>query len=98
MHSRILVYSCDALWRGGTVPKCAVRSNGIVIMYTTIESLTLDGKDQSLDYKILGFHVIKMSWDGRVIDQIASRGDEIILAKTSSSVIISTNITMCCII
>jgi hypothetical protein len=67
-------------------------------MYTTIESLTLDGKHQSLDYKILECHVIKMSLDGRVIDQIASRGDEIILAKTSSSVIIPPNAIMCCII
>jgi len=41
-------------------------------MYTTIESLTLDGRDRSLDYKITGFNVPKGSWDGKVIDQIAS--------------------------
>ena len=34
----------------------------------------------------------KGAWDGRVIDQIAPQGDEIVLAKTSSSVFISTNI------
>lgn len=70
----------------------ACRQAGIEVMYTTIESLTLDGRDRSLDYKITGFHVAKGSWDGQVIDQIAPRGDEIILAKTSSSVFISTNI------
>ena len=30
MHSRVLVYSYDALWRRWTVSKRAVRSDGIV--------------------------------------------------------------------
>jgi len=64
----------------------------VEVMYTTIESLTRDGRDRSLDYKITGFHVPKGSWDGQVIDQIAPQGDEIVLPKTSSSVFISTNI------
>ena len=63
-----------------------------VDMYTTIESLTLDGRDRSLDYKITGFHVPKGSWDGKVIDRIAPEGDEIVLPKTSSSVFVSTHI------
>ena len=70
----------------------ACRQAGIEVIYTTIESLTLDGRDRSLDYKITGFHVSKGAWDGQVIDQIAPQGDEIVLAKTSSSVFISTNI------
>ena len=61
-------------------------------MYTTIESLTLDGRERSLDYKITGFHVPKDSWDGRVIDEIAPHDDEIVLSKGSSSVFVSTNI------
>jgi len=32
MHSRVLVYSYDALWRRRTVSKRAVRSDGIVVM------------------------------------------------------------------
>lgn len=68
------------------------RKAGVEVLYTTIESLTLDGRDRSLDYKITGFHVPKGSWDGKVIDQIAPLGDEIILPKTSSSVFISTHI------
>jgi len=68
------------------------RDAGVEVMYTTIESLTRDGRDRSLDYKITGFHVPKGSWDGQVIDQIAPQGDEIVLPKTSSSVFISTNI------
>ena len=70
----------------------ACRKAGVEVMYTTIESLTLDGRDRSLDYKITGFHVPKGSWDGKVIDQIAPQGDEIVLPKTSSSVFVSTHI------
>ena len=68
------------------------REHGIEVIYTTIESLTLDGRDRSLDYKITGFNVPKGSWDGKVIDQIAPVGDEIVLPKSSSSVFVSTNI------
>ena len=52
----------------------AARAAGVEVMYTTIESLTLDGRDRSLDYKITGFNVPKGSWDGKVIDQIAPEG------------------------
>lgn len=70
----------------------ACRATGVEVMYTTIESLTLDGRDRSLDYKITGFNVAKGSWDGKVIDQIAPQGDEIVLPKSSSSVFVSTHI------
>ena len=72
--------------------QAAARKAGIEVMYTTIESLTLDGRDRSLDYKITGFHVPKGSWDGKVIDELAPQGDEIWLPKTSSSVFVSTHI------
>ncbi|MCY3995138.1 MAG: cysteine hydrolase [Rhodobacter sp.] len=72
--------------------QAACRAAGVEVMYTTIESLTLDGRDRSLDYKITGFHVPKGSWDGKVIDQIAPEGDEIVLPKSSSSVFVSTHI------
>ncbi|KNG94623.1 isochorismatase family cysteine hydrolase [Pseudaestuariivita atlantica] len=70
----------------------ACRAAGVEVMYTTIESLTLDGRDRSLDYKITGFNVPKGSWDGKVIDQIAPQGDEMVFPKSSSSVFISTHI------
>jgi len=70
----------------------ACRKAGVEVMYTTIESLTLDGRDRSLDYKITGFNVPKGSWDGKVIDQIKPQGDEIVLPKSSSSVFVSTHI------
>lgn len=72
--------------------QAACRAAGVEVMYTTIESLTLDGRDRSLDYKITGFNVPKGSWDGKVIDQIAPEGDEIVLPKGSSSVFVSTHI------
>lgn len=72
--------------------QAASRKAGVEVMYTCIESLTLDGRDRSLDYKISGFNVPKGSWDGKVIDQIAPEGDEIVLPKSSSSVFVSTHI------
>jgi nicotinamidase-related amidase len=68
------------------------RKAGIEVMYTVIESLTKDGRDRSLDYKITGFNVPKGSWDGKVVDAIAPGEDEIVLPKSSSSVFVSTHI------
>ena len=72
--------------------QAACRQKGIEVLYTTIESLTRDGRDRSLDYKITGFNVPKGSWDARVLDTIKPLDDEIVFPKTSSSVFISTNI------
>ena len=72
--------------------QAACRAAGVEVMYTTIESLTKDGRDRSLDYKITGFNVPKGSWDGRVVDEIAPGDDEIVLPKSSSSVFVSTHI------
>ena len=70
----------------------ACRAGQIEVMYTVIESLTKDGRDRSLDYKITGFNVPRNSWDAQVLEAIAPTDDEIVLSKTSSSVFISTNI------
>lgn len=70
----------------------ACREASIEVMFTVIESLTLDGRDRGLDYKITGFNVPKGSKDAQVINAVAPAGDEIVIPKTSSSVFISTNI------
>jgi ureidoacrylate peracid hydrolase len=57
-----------------------------------IESLTADGRDRSLDYKITGFNVPKGSPDAKMVTELAPTADEILFPKTSSSVFISTNI------
>ncbi|MGO4840130.1 isochorismatase family cysteine hydrolase, partial [Rhizobiaceae sp. 2RAB30] len=72
--------------------QAAFREAGIEVLYTTIESLTKDGRDRSLDYKITGFNVPKGSWDGKVVDELAPDEDEIVLPKSSSSVFVSTHI------
>ena len=70
----------------------ACRGAGIEVIYTVIESLTAQGRDRSLDYKITGFNVPKGSADAHVVDELAPGDDEIVFRKTSSSVFISTNI------
>ena len=72
--------------------QAACRQTRIEVMYTVIEALTRDGRDQSLDYKISKLFVPRGSWDAKVLDAIAPADDEIVLGKTSSSVFISTNI------
>jgi ureidoacrylate peracid hydrolase len=70
----------------------ACRRARIEVTYTVIESMTADGRDRSLDYKITGFNVPKGSPDARVVDELRPAQDEILFPKTSSSVFISTNI------
>ncbi|TQV77931.1 isochorismatase family cysteine hydrolase [Denitrobaculum tricleocarpae] len=70
----------------------AFRAASVEVLYTTIESLTRDGRDRSLDYKISGFNVPKGAWDAKVIDELAPEDDEMVFPKSSSSVFISTNI------
>lgn len=70
----------------------AARSAGVEVMYTVIESLTQDGRDLSLDYKISRLFCPKGSRDAEVLDEIAPAGDEILIPKTSSSVFVSTHI------
>ena len=70
----------------------ACRRAHIEVTYTVIESMTVDGRDRSLDYKITGFNVPKGSADARMVKELAPEDDEIVFPKTSSSVFISTNI------
>jgi ureidoacrylate peracid hydrolase len=70
----------------------AAREAGVEVMFTVIESMTLDGRDRSLDYKITGFHVPRGSRDAQIVSELQPDADEMIFSKTSSSVFISTNI------
>jgi ureidoacrylate peracid hydrolase len=83
--------------RGRAIPNiqkliAASRAAGVEVIYTVIASLTEDGRDLSLDYKISGLFCPKSSRDAQVLAEVAPQGDEIVLTKTSSSVFISTNI------
>nr|WP_321457382.1 isochorismatase family cysteine hydrolase [uncultured Cohaesibacter sp.] len=72
--------------------QAAFRNAGEEVLYTVIESLTKDGRDRSLDYKISGFNIPRGSQDAKVLDVIAPAEDEIVFPKSSSSVFMSTNI------
>jgi ureidoacrylate peracid hydrolase len=49
----------------------AARLSGAEPIFTVIESLTADGRDRGLDYKLSGMHVAKGSPDARVLDEVA---------------------------
>jgi ureidoacrylate peracid hydrolase len=72
--------------------QAACRAARIEVMYTVIESLTQDGRDLSLDYKISGLFCPRGSRDAQVVAELAPAADEIVIGKTSSSVFISTNL------
>ncbi len=68
------------------------REGGVEVIHTTVECLTLDGRDRGLDYKVSGIFAAKGSWQAQVIDELAPLENEIVIPKTSSSVFNSTNI------
>jgi nicotinamidase-related amidase len=72
--------------------QAAARKAGIEVIYTTIESLTQDGRDRSLDHKISRLHFPKGSHDAKIIPAVGPVGDEIHIPKTSSGIFNSTNI------
>jgi len=70
----------------------AFRRADLEVIYTVMETLTEDGRDRSLDYKLSGIMIAKGSWEAKVVAAIVPARDEIVLAKTSSSVFNSTNL------
>lgn len=60
----------------------AARSNKVEVIYTTIESLTKDGRDRSSQHKLVKMNVPKGSWGGKVLAEIAPAEDEIVQPKT----------------
>ena len=69
----------------------ACRARRVEVVFTVIESLTLDGRDRGLDYKISGLFYAKGAWGAQVIDELAPLANEIVIPKTSSSLFNSTN-------
>lgn len=88
-HFMSRVEACKPLW---TRLQQACRAAGVEVVYTVIQSLTANGRDRGLDYKLSGFHVPPGSPDAQMLECIAPGPDEIVLPKTSSSVFQSTNI------
>jgi len=72
--------------------QAAARASGIEVIFTVIESLTLDGRDRSLDHKISGIHHPKGSWEAAVIAEVAPQPNEILIPKTASGIFNATSI------
>ncbi|MFN0192788.1 MAG: cysteine hydrolase family protein [Aestuariivirga sp.] len=72
--------------------QAAARKAGIEVIYTTIESYTLDGRDRSLDHKISNLFCAKGSWESKVIKEVGPEPNDIVIPKTASGVFNSTNI------
>ncbi|WP_230533201.1 isochorismatase family cysteine hydrolase [Microvirga roseola] len=70
----------------------AGRRTGCNVLHTVIESLTIDGRDRSLDHKLSGMHVPRGAPEGRILEELTPIENEIVLPKTSSGVFNSTNI------
>lgn len=72
--------------------QAAARASGIEVIFTVIESLTLDGRDRSLDHKISRIHHPKGSWEAQVIAEVAPQPNEILIPKTASGIFNATSI------
>ena len=72
--------------------QAAARKAGIEVIYTTIESYTLDGRDRSLDHKISNLFCPKGSWEAKVIQEVGPEPNDIVIPKTASGIFNSTNI------
>ena len=70
----------------------AFRGARLEVIYTVIEALTEDRRDLSLDYKLSNMGFAKGSPEAQVLAEIAPARDEVVLAKTSSSVFNSTTL------
>jgi biuret amidohydrolase len=69
----------------------ACRAAGVEVIFTVVESLTQDGRDRSLDYKVSGIFFPKGAWGAEVLDELKPLANEIVIPKTSSSLFNSTN-------
>lgn len=81
------VEECVPRWR---LLLDAARRSGAEPLFTVIQSLTRDGRDRGLDYKISGMHVPPGSPDARPLDEVAPGPDELVLPKSTSSPFAST--------
>jgi ureidoacrylate peracid hydrolase len=72
--------------------QAAARKAGIEVIYTTIESYTLDGRDRSLDHKISNLFFPKGSWEAKVIAEVGPEPNDIVIPKTASGIFNSTNV------
>ena len=73
------------------------RNEGIEVMFARIACQTQDGRDRSLSQKKPGFNYLllpKDREDSQIVDELAPRGDEIVVTKTTDSALTGTNLRL----
>ena len=70
----------------------AFREAGVEVVYTKIESLTLDGRERSLGHKNKNIFTPRNSRDAAILEELEPLDNEIVLSKTASGVFNSTAI------
>jgi nicotinamidase-related amidase len=90
-HAYLFERIRDVVIPNGQKLIAACRAAGVEMIYTVVESLTLDGRDRSLDYKVSGIFFPKGAWEAQVLDELKPLPNEIVIPKTSSSLFNSTN-------
>jgi nicotinamidase-related amidase len=73
------------------------REKEIEVIYARIACLKKDGRDRSLDHKATGFNQLLVplgSRDGEVIDELKPKPDDIVVSKTTDSVLTGTSLRL----
>jgi nicotinamidase-related amidase len=99
----------DAHWqpffarmRGTVIPNTArlieeCRARGVEPIFARVACHKLDGRDRSLSQKKPGFNYLllpKERADSQVVPELAPRGDEIVITKTTDSALTGTNLRL----
>ncbi|TNE55537.1 MAG: cysteine hydrolase [Sphingomonadales bacterium] len=73
------------------------RANGVEVLHARISCQTLDGRDRSLSQKKPGFNYLllpKDHEDSQIVAEVGAQGDEIVVTKTTDSVLTGTNLRL----
>lgn len=68
------------------------REHGLEVIHIRICSYTRDGRDRSPGHRRLGLHAAPGSKEAEILEEVAPRGDEIVISKTASGVFNATNL------
>lgn len=73
------------------------RGRGVEVIFVRIACHKLDGRDRSLSQKKPGFNYLllpKDREDGQIVKELAPKGDEIVIPKTTDSALTGTNLRL----
>jgi len=73
------------------------RASGLEVIHARIACLTEDGRDRSLSQKKPGFNYLllpKDQHDSQIVAEVGPVGDEIVVTKTTDSVLTGTNLRL----